>query len=924
MSDNLPGNETSDIVVYKAVLFPFFVIIIGITVSYVLSRFAPMVPYTAVMYVIGTVMGVVSSETSGSNVLKESITLWSEIDPELLLLTFLPALIFGDALQVNWHLFQKSLPQTLTLAFPGVLVGTLLTGYVVYYIFPMGWSLNLCLTLGAILSATDPVAVTATLDDVDAPPRLKMINDGSAIVFFTIFSELYLAEQGIEGVGEKYDIPTGIAKFFRMSIGGALVGIAFSIMLNFVMWRLNRKLDQSEMLLQVAATIAFAYMSYFVAEVVCGTSGVLSVLFCGVTTSGFGLTMVHDLVMLNNVWDMIEYLGNTLLFCLGGVVWGMSMVGTSPLFSREAYAYILVLFVFMTLIRIAVLGVFYPVTTRLGMGANFAENVVAWWGGLRGAVGIALALSLTNDGDELLTGTAQEKVQQETSVLFGFVGAMALLTLIINAPFVEPLLRKLKLIGSSKARLLVLQCWHEGMRREMVDRLAELLEHHKFASCDVDIIRAHVPVLKDVADVELNEAREMLRLQKADEAAADAEAGVGDTDLLLTFKSFDSLDPALAMSDDDESFHRKSQGRSSKRSSKRDLAHGTLTTPFDRSELSNHGSSRAQKVLARQVHSDSERDEAAYDHLDSNHDPQMDSVSRAMSAEEGLQERPKTTNRIARSPSWRNSVRVRRQGAGNVELPMYAQQDFKRLVSRASYEGSLVMGDQQREIQQRAKELREIFVNLQRYSYWKQIEDSELSTHKIVDYTLLQSCDISASRVAQGGKIDDWSILMKDVTDTRQSFVEAFMASLLRYGRRTSVNLAKEYEHQLRVIIASAFIDAHRNAQRELRLQFSDIRGRLAIAEDLVLQESQAQVELARKYIEEAPDNLVRVWISHLVAVILLNVQVRLIRRGKSHGYLQEREVVKLFESVNEALQRVQYCRSRPEDHDQVSQHAAV
>ena len=90
-----------------------------------------------------------------------------------------------------------------------VLAGTALVACVAKWVFPYDWSWFLCLTFGSILAATDPVAVSVLLNEVGAPPRLKMhvsgeslLNDGSAVVFFTIFGGMFLSELGIEGVGQ--------------------------------------------------------------------------------------------------------------------------------------------------------------------------------------------------------------------------------------------------------------------------------------------------------------------------------------------------------------------------------------------------------------------------------------------------------------------------------------------------------------------------------------------------------------------------------------------------------------------------------------------------------------------------------------------------------------------------------------------------
>ena len=116
--------------------------------------------------------------------------MWLTIDPHLLLYAFLPALLFGDTMGLNIHVSSKSLPTCLLLAGPGVLFGTFATGVFAKLLFS-DWSFCLCLTFGAIMAATDPVAVVALLKELGAPKTLgtliegeSLMNDGSAVVLF--------------------------------------------------------------------------------------------------------------------------------------------------------------------------------------------------------------------------------------------------------------------------------------------------------------------------------------------------------------------------------------------------------------------------------------------------------------------------------------------------------------------------------------------------------------------------------------------------------------------------------------------------------------------------------------------------------------------------------------------------------------------
>jgi NhaP-type Na+/H+ or K+/H+ antiporter len=274
-----------------------------------------------------------------------------------------------------------------------VLAGTYLTAVVGYYVFPFSWSWNLALTFGSILSATDPVAVSALLEEVGAPPRLKihiggesLLNDGSAMVFYTIFSSLFLTELGIKGVGESIDVAGGFALFFRMSLGGAAVGIAFAMGLIFILYVLNRRLTTAENVVQVCSTVTVAYLCYYTSDSVCGASGVIAVLTCGVLTQAFGSAMINDAHMMNAFWELVEQLLNTLLFTLGGLEFGgvISNYGERVDFwTASEWGYLILLWVLLHAIRFACVYSFYPVTSRLGLSTNWKECFFLSYGGLR-------------------------------------------------------------------------------------------------------------------------------------------------------------------------------------------------------------------------------------------------------------------------------------------------------------------------------------------------------------------------------------------------------------------------------------------------------------------------------------------------------------------------------------------------------------
>jgi len=511
--------DTNDVVQHEeeyepstAVLFPWFVEALGLFVFFILSsRWIKWLPYTAVMFVLGVAMGLGAERTGFTDTLSESIEMWSSINSEVLFAVFLPGLLFKDALQVNFHLFTASLSQILLLAFPMVLTGTCLTACVAYYIFPYGWSWNLAMTFGSILAATDPVAVAALLGEVGAPPRLtmhisgeSMFNDGSAMVFFDIFARLFLNELNIDGLGDTVSIAEGFKAFFRLSLGGIAIGIAFSLGLIFILYRLDKRLNNENNVVQVAATVTTAYICFYTSEVISGCSGIIAVVICGITTAAFGGGFINNNQMMEDFWGLLEHLLNTLLFTLGGAVWGSIIANTDE---REDFAgfdwgYLVLLYIFVIVIRAVCLLVFYPVFSNIGMETNWQESVFMCWGGLRGAVGIALAISLDNS---VRSATDDEEARNLTSKVFGMVGGVAFLTLVVNGTTAGPVLKKLGLAKSSETHKKIFKHYNKLIKRTLVQKYAHLVTdyEHRFKTCTFNDIRYHVPYLKDVPEKEV-------------------------------------------------------------------------------------------------------------------------------------------------------------------------------------------------------------------------------------------------------------------------------------------------------------------------------------------------------------------------------------------------------------------------------------
>ena len=361
------------------------------------------VPYTAALVVVGLLLTAIQPVEF-------------EPTPELVLALLVPPLVFEAAFHLRFAHLRRDLPTIGLLAVPGVIICTLVAGGLVGLLTPL--ALPAALVFGALIAATDPVSVVALFRVLRVPKRLavllegeSLLNDGTAIVLFTLVLGSALTGQ--------FSLIGGVAEFVRVAAGGLAVGLGLGWLISQIIARID------DYLIETALTAVLAFGSYLVAERL-HFSGVLAVVAAGLMCGNLGPQGMSPTtrIVLFNFWEFVAFLANSLVFLLIGLqIYIPDMI--------RAWKPILAAI-------LAVLVARAIVTYGLGWLANrFAEPMprrwlhVLNWGGLRGAISLALALSLP-----AVMGPDRDLIRL---MAFGVV----LFTLLVQGSTMKPLLRRL-------------------------------------------------------------------------------------------------------------------------------------------------------------------------------------------------------------------------------------------------------------------------------------------------------------------------------------------------------------------------------------------------------------------------------------------------------------------------------------------------
>ena len=351
-------------------------------------------PLSVILAVLGVLIGtgalffLRTEFTDALNPVAEAI-LGLPIRSNVFLYVFLPTLLFQATLEMNLRRMLDDWVPIFVLAIVAVVVATLSVGYALSWASAL--PLAACLLIGAIVSTTDPSAVVSIFRSISAPRRLariiegeSLLNDAAAIALFGLFMGFVMLGVPDPSLGD------ALARFPLLLAGGAFTGWLAA---RIAVWMMA--LFRRHELAQISISVALPYLAFIVAEQTVGASGVIAVVVSGLTLNltAPGRLPPQAWANLREVWDVLAHWAGALIFILAALliprlleevrVGDFLLVGVVILAAIAARA--IILFGLLPLLT----------TLKLSPPVERPYRVAILWGGLRGAVTLALALAVT-------------------------------------------------------------------------------------------------------------------------------------------------------------------------------------------------------------------------------------------------------------------------------------------------------------------------------------------------------------------------------------------------------------------------------------------------------------------------------------------------------------------------------------------------
>ncbi len=352
----------------------------------VLTKFVR-VPYTVALVLVGLAIASIDATPAGAL-----------IREDLVLLVFLPPLLFQAGLHLDLGLLRRAWVPVALLAVPGVVLTSLLVALVIrpFLVQELGEAgFTAALLVGIVLAPTDPISVVSVYKSAGVPEKLRTVvegealfNDGTAVALFSVLKAAVVAgaTMGPEQAG--VDPGVMLMSFLFKAGVGTVLGIGLGVVAFFVLKRLE------DHVLETAITVALAWGSFVLAERL-HASGVIAVVVSALIMGNYGrlFSMSEETRRtLGGFWDSVDFVVNSLLFLLVGFELSDPQIGGIEGLMRPRVL-LAAGCVFVVLLVARALSVYPGVLLAKAHWPRGWKHVI-WWSGLRGSLSLALILGL--------------------------------------------------------------------------------------------------------------------------------------------------------------------------------------------------------------------------------------------------------------------------------------------------------------------------------------------------------------------------------------------------------------------------------------------------------------------------------------------------------------------------------------------------
>ncbi|HOU20843.1 MAG: cation:proton antiporter [Kiritimatiellae bacterium] len=368
--------------------------------------------------------------------------------PNFILYILLPTLIFDAAINLDARELMRNIVPIFILAAPGVVFVTAMVGLAVARFTPLG--LNAAMLFGALISTTDSAAVIALFSELGAPKRLALLvdgeslfNDATTIVVFDIVAGIVASSLLLNDPAEAWQLTTLVripGQFLLVFCGGGLVGAAVGwVMMLIVRW------SRHDPLVEVGLTTVVAYAAFVLANYYCRFSGVMAACAAGMVVSYSGRRDfdARTLAGIRNFWRFAAFMANGLIFLLLGLTESFLIHDAGRLFHvARAIGVAIVAVLLSRVLIVGFTGLCCNRFSRTGNQITLPMQFLMFWGGLRGALPIALAVSIAPG----LVSPA------ERTLVIQLTLGVILFTILVQGPTLKRFMNRFGMMGAAMER----------------------------------------------------------------------------------------------------------------------------------------------------------------------------------------------------------------------------------------------------------------------------------------------------------------------------------------------------------------------------------------------------------------------------------------------------------------------------------------